>query len=272
MGLLSDDRAPAASAASAASAAPAGPGAAHLTALVRSGPYLNGYHDVARQWPDAIRAPGRRRHRARRRPAPGGADAATTPAPTVRRVRERFWAQQGGRPGAGAARDAAFETHGELVHLGVRITKLAYEVAPRRPRLGPALPAGRPPGAPAGGARPGIVFVCGHHGTAKRAPEFQRVCLDLALHGMVVLAIDPWGQGERYQYPSPAGSSPLVPAGTFEHSYGGLQCLLTGGGVAPLLRLGRRARGGRPGRRCRRWTRRGSASPATAAAASRRCC
>ena len=82
------------------------------------------------------------------------------------------------------------------------------------------------------GKRPGIVFVCGHQGQPKRVDEVQRVCLDLALHGMVVLAIDPWGQGERHEYPAPDGRrTPAVPPGTFEHSYGGLQCLLTGGGV-----------------------------------------
>ena len=65
----------------------------------------------------------------------------------------------------------------------------------------------------------------------KAAAEFQRVCLDLALHGLVVLAIDPYGQGERHEYAVPGREQPDVPTGTFEHSYGGLQCLLTGGGV-----------------------------------------
>jgi cephalosporin-C deacetylase-like acetyl esterase len=49
---------------------------------------------------------------------------------------------------------------------------------------------------------------------------------------MVVLAIDPPGQAERHQYAAPIrGEPPLVPPGTFEHSYYGLQCLLTGGNV-----------------------------------------
>jgi hypothetical protein len=57
-------------------------------------------------------------------------------------------------------------------------------------------------------------------------------CLDLALHGLVVLAIDPWGQGERFQYAAPGHQGTLVPGGTFEHSYTGLQCFLTGSTVA----------------------------------------
>jgi cephalosporin-C deacetylase-like acetyl esterase len=76
-----------------------------------------------------------------------------------------------------------------------------------------------------------VLFLCGHYSSAKHHPEFQRVCLDLALHGLVVLSIDPWGQGERFQYAVAGREGPLVPGGTFEHSYCGLQCYLTGGSV-----------------------------------------
>ena len=116
------------------------------------------------------------------------------------------------------------------MHLGVRITRLVYDSLPGVPVAGLLYQLD----APAAGRRreaAGVVFVCGHQGTAKRVAEFQGVCLDLALHGLVMLAIDPWGQGEREQYPAPSGGRPLVPPGTFEHSYSGLQCLLTGGGV-----------------------------------------
>ena len=219
MGRVSDDRAPA------ASAAPAGPGAGHLTALVRSGPYLNGYHDVARQWPDAIRRrvdAATERAAVRRRAVRTPHDALAYQAA----VRERFWQSMGGRPEP-AQREAAFETAGDLEHLGVRVTRLVYESHPGVPVSALLY---RPRGG--GGRRPAVLFLSGHHETAKHHPEYQRVCLDLALHGLVVLAIDPWGQGERFQYAAPGAEQPLVATGTYEHSYSGLQCFLAGGAVA----------------------------------------
>jgi (2Fe-2S) ferredoxin len=196
-----------------------------LAALVRSAPYLNGFYDVARQWPDAIRRrvdAATERATARRRAVRTPHDARAYQAD----VRERFWRSMGG-PLRPAQRASAFETAGELEHLGVRVTRLVYESHPGVPVSALLY---RPPGD--GGRRPAVLFLSGHHETAKHHPEYQRVCLDLALHGLVVLAIDPWGQGERFQYAVPGAEQPQVATGTFEHSYCGLQCFLTGGAVA----------------------------------------
>ena len=195
---------------------------------------LNDFQDVARQWQDAVGA--------HLDAAVATAEAARHEVQTdeearayCRRVRERWLRFQGGLPGDPMEpRSGHFETHGQLVHLGVRITKLTYESLPAVPVAGLLYQLDQSDAAggsdTSGGKQPGIVFLCGHQGPAKRVEEVQRVCLDLALHGMVVLAIDPWGQGERHEYPAPTMGRPLVPPGTFEHSYGGLQCLLTGGG------------------------------------------
>jgi cephalosporin-C deacetylase-like acetyl esterase len=204
--------------------------------VIAFAPALNDFHDVARQWPDEVR----RRVDAAVAAAEAARHEVRTAAAArayVQRVRDAFWRAAGGLPVEGApARGGAYQQQGSLVHLGLRITKLTYESLPGVPesallyRLEP--PAGR--GAGDAAKRPGVVFLCGHYGSAKHHPEFQRVCLDLALHGIVALAIDPWGQGERHQYAVPgsaAGDPPVVPAGTFEHSYCGLQCHLTGGGV-----------------------------------------
>lgn len=69
---------------------------------------------------------------------------------------------------------------------------------------------------------PAVLFVCGHTAEGKADPEYQAVCARLAAAGLVVLAIDPWGQGERLGYLD-ADGSPLVPGGTAEHTYAGLQ-------------------------------------------------
>jgi cephalosporin-C deacetylase-like acetyl esterase len=193
-------------------------------------PGLNTFQDVARQWSDsvaarldaAVAAVELARHRVQ---------TAAEARAYCRGIRERWLRVQGGLPGDPAApRDGDFQTRGTLVHLGVRITRLVYESLPGVPVAG-LLYQLDAPAAAGSGKRPGVVFVCGHQGTAKRVAEFQGVCLDLALHGLVTLVIDPWGQGERHQYPAPSGGRTLVPTGTFEHSYSGLQCLLTGGGV-----------------------------------------
>ncbi|CAM3322936.1 dienelactone hydrolase family protein [Occultella aeris] len=71
-------------------------------------------------------------------------------------------------------------------------------------------------------AGPAVLFVCGHANLAKADPEYQAVCGRLADAGFVVLAIDPWGQGERLGYLD-ADGSPLVAGGTTEHTYAGIQ-------------------------------------------------
>jgi len=79
---------------------------------------------------------------------------------------------------------------------------------------------------------PAVLFACGHWEWAKTAPEYQRICIELVNNGFVVLAVDPIGQGERMQYYDKFLKRTLVRWGTMEHSYAGLQCTLTGAGIA----------------------------------------
>jgi cephalosporin-C deacetylase-like acetyl esterase len=76
-----------------------------------------------------------------------------------------------------------------------------------------------------------VLFVCGHAEEAKTYPLYQAVCQRLARNGLVVLAIDPLGQGERKSYLDAEGRE-LVRWGTVEHSYAGLQCWWLGHSVA----------------------------------------
>src|SRR5687767_6710957 len=48
--------------------------------------------------------------------------------------------------------------------------------------------------------RPAVLFVCGHHSTAKQVAEYQSVCQTLVQARLIVLAQDPIGQGERLSY------------------------------------------------------------------------
>lgn len=79
---------------------------------------------------------------------------------------------------------------------------------------------------------PGILFVCGHDEAAKASPQYQKICIDLANNGFVVLAIDPPGQGERMQYYNPKTKKTDVRWGTREHIYAGLQCIVGGSSIA----------------------------------------
>ena len=47
---------------------------------------------------------------------------------------------------------------------------------------------------------PGVLFLCGHSTEGKQAKTYQRVPQSLALRGFGVLAVDPYGQGERREH------------------------------------------------------------------------
>ncbi len=85
------------------------------------------------------------------------------------------------------------------------------------------------------GKTAGIIFTSGHAQEAFRWPDYQRVCINLAEKGFVVLAFDPIGQGERVQYFHPELQKSLVGDAVFEHSYVGEQCFLNGSSMARYM-------------------------------------
>lgn len=102
---------------------------------------------------------------------------------------------------------------------GVRIERLLLATAP-----GTLVPANLyRPAEPSGGA---VLFVCGHGAEAKAYPPYQAVCQRLARNGIMALAIDPFGQGERIT----PGSG-----GVGEHTDVGVRCWWTGHSVARYL-------------------------------------
>ncbi|MCZ8512156.1 acetylxylan esterase [Paenibacillus filicis] len=80
--------------------------------------------------------------------------------------------------------------------------------------------------------RGAVLFLCGHHELAKHHPEYQAVCQYLVNAGLVVLAMDPIGQGERLSYYERSIQAPTVRACTVEHEYAGNQCWPLGDGIA----------------------------------------
>ena len=73
-----------------------------------------------------------------------------------------------------------------------------------------------------------VLFLCGHHEQAKHANEYQVVCQYLVKAGLVVLAQDPVGQGERFSYYEKSLGATTFRWGTREHDYVGSQCLPLG--------------------------------------------
>jgi len=112
---------------------------------------------------------------------------------------------------------------GTIERPGYRIEKLTFE---SRPRLYVTanlyLPAGT-------GRRPAILAPLGHSENGKAWPSYQKLFSNLARKGYVVLAYDPFGQGERIEYPGARpGQSAIPDGGTGEHEYAGRRLILLG--------------------------------------------
>jgi cephalosporin-C deacetylase-like acetyl esterase len=114
---------------------------------------------------------------------------------------------------------------------GFRIEKIIFESRPRHyVTANLYLPLNRPAGRTAA-----VLFLSGHHDTAKVAPEYQNVCQTLVRAGLVVLAQDPVGQGERLSYFDPVTKSNGVGIGTRDHDYAGAQSRLLGDTLAQYM-------------------------------------
>jgi dienelactone hydrolase len=106
---------------------------------------------------------------------------------------------------------------------GYRIEKVAFE---SRPRLYVTANLYVPAVA---GRHPAILGPLGHSVNGKAWPSYQKLFSNLARKGYVVLAYDPFGQGERIEYPGTRpGESAIGPGGTIEHEYAGRRLILLG--------------------------------------------
>jgi hypothetical protein len=114
---------------------------------------------------------------------------------------------------------------------GFRIEKIIFESRPRHyVTANLYLPLKRLEGRSAA-----VLFLSGHHDTAKVAPEYQNVCQTLARAGLIVLAQDPVGQGERLSYFEPDTKGNPVGIGTRDHDYAGAQGRLLGDTLARYM-------------------------------------
>jgi len=112
---------------------------------------------------------------------------------------------------------------GVVERSGYRIERLTFE---SRPRLYVTANLYLPAGA---GRHPAILAPLGHSANGKAWPSYQKLFSSLARKGYVVFAYDPFGQGERIEYPgSHPGQSAIGGGGTSEHEYAGRRLILLG--------------------------------------------
>ncbi len=78
------------------------------------------------------------------------------------------------------------------------------------------------------GKAPTVLYLIGHDQEAFRAELYQTVYLNLVRKGMIVLTIDPIGQGEHVQYYDPEIEFSAIGYTVIEHNYFGNQCFLSG--------------------------------------------
>jgi cephalosporin-C deacetylase-like acetyl esterase len=106
---------------------------------------------------------------------------------------------------------------------GYRIERLTFESRPRLYVTANLYVPAR------SGRRPAILAPLGHSVNGKAWPSYQKLFSNLARQGYVVLAYDPFGQGERIEYPgSRPGQSTIEGGGTGEHEYAGRRLILLG--------------------------------------------
>lgn len=141
------------------------------------------------------------------------------------RLRAFFLDSLGGLPPSDAPLQA--QTVGEVKGDGFRIEKIIFQ---SRPRHYVTAHLYLPDELSAPGAA--VLFVCGHWSQGKQAPEYQQVCQTLALTGLIVLAQDPIGQGERFSYYEPSLGRVTVGECCPDHDQAGAQCVPLGDALA----------------------------------------
>ena len=120
---------------------------------------------------------------------------------------------------------------GTMEHEGISIEKIIYESRPGFWVTGCVF---KPKGST--GRLPVVLYVSGHTAEGFRNETYQHVIFNLARKGFLVFAIDPVGQGERYQYYDEGKGASLIGGPTKEHSFAGVQYLLLGRTMA-MVRL-----------------------------------
>ena len=144
-------------------------------------------------------------------------------------TKERFLESIGGLPNR--MDDPSIELCGSIARDGYSIERITLE---SRPNFHVTANCYVPDG---DGPFPGVLFLCGHIDSPKSDPRNQRVCIELALNGFVVLIVDPISQGERKQYFDPEMGQPVFgeESSVIPHSQAGQKCFYAGSSLARYM-------------------------------------
>ncbi|MBD2868531.1 acetylxylan esterase [Paenibacillus sp. IB182493] len=82
--------------------------------------------------------------------------------------------------------------------------------------------------------RGAVLLLCGHREKAKHCDEYQTACHYLVHSGLVVLSVDPTGQGERFNRYDPASKQAGMTS-VRDHENAGRQCLPLGDSLARYM-------------------------------------
>lgn len=140
-------------------------------------------------------------------------------------VREKFIEATGGLPYSETPLNA--KVTGVVACEGFKIENIIYE---SRPNVFVTSNLYIPDGIAS--PRGAVLFLCGHFDEAKHHVEYQTVCQYLVKVGLVVLAMDPTGQGERLNYYENTLKDSTIRAGTGEHDHVGSQIWPLGDALA----------------------------------------
>ena len=140
-------------------------------------------------------------------------------------IRSRFIQSIGGLPETSSPLNA--KVTGVVREKGFRIEKVIFE---SRPKVYVTACMYIPDSVASPSAA--VLFLCGHGEQAKAYHQYQLVCRHLVKAGLIVLAQDPVGQGERFSYYDEKRNLQLVQWGTSEHEHAGCQCFALGDGIA----------------------------------------
>ena len=75
---------------------------------------------------------------------------------------------------------------------------------------------------------PAVLFQPGHAANGKAHPQYQQVARTIAAHGMIVMLMDPPGQGERLNYWERGEEKPRIPGAVADHDQFGTLLYLAG--------------------------------------------
>ncbi|MGF7031734.1 cephalosporin-C deacetylase-like acetyl esterase [Paenibacillus mucilaginosus] len=159
-------------------------------------------------------------------------EAITDPAGVERRqqeIRDGIERCLGGMPASDTPLNPVVT--GTTTGKGFRVEKVIFEP---RPQVYATANLYLPDDASGEAPRGAVLVLCGHREQAKHCDEYQSVCHYLVQTGLIVLSLDPIGQGERFGFYDPqAGEAPMT--SVTEHENVGRQCLPLGDSFARYM-------------------------------------